>query len=189
LDRGLPVVVKTWAYRLADGTVAFVIHRVQFRLPDGSWRVEDDKGKPAKIYLPAYPGGAPRKMPPPYATGALRPLFNLPAIVAAATSTVVYVVEGEPCVDALASVGILATTSSGGASNAHRTDWSPLAGRHVVIWPDNDEPGAGYADAVTAILSSLAPHPNIRWVEIGQLDLPEGGDAVDWVVRSERGCP
>ena len=34
-----------------------------------------------------------------------------------------------------------AIASMNGARSPHRTDWSPLAGRDLVIWPDSDEPG------------------------------------------------
>jgi putative DNA primase/helicase len=36
-----------------------------------------------------------------------------------------------------------------------KTDWSPLAGKTVIIWPDNDAPGFEYAKAVSARLTSL----------------------------------
>jgi hypothetical protein len=47
------------------------------------------------------------------------------------------------------------TTSSGGGQAATKTDWSPLAGRSVLIWPDNDEAGLKYAVAVATILIGL----------------------------------
>ena len=37
-------------------------------------------------------------------------------------------------------LGLLATTS-GAADSAAKADWRPLAGRDVIIWPDNDEAG------------------------------------------------
>ena len=49
----------------------------------------------------------------------------------------------------------IATTSSGGANAASKTDWTPLRGRRVLIWPDNDEPGRKYAREVAAILAEL----------------------------------
>jgi hypothetical protein len=42
---------------------------------------------------------------------------------------------------------VLATTS-GAADSAGKTDWRALAGRSVTLWPDNDEAGRRYADAV-----------------------------------------
>ena len=42
----------------------------------------------------------------------------------------------------------MATTSSGGAGAAGKTDWTPLARRIVRIWPDADEAGLSYAGEV-----------------------------------------
>lgn len=90
-----------------------------------------------------------------WAAGApdLRPLYRLPDI---ATSPTVVLCEGEGCADKLAEVGIPATSAMQGAkAPIDKTDWSPLAGKTVVIWPDNDEPGFQYAKAVSERLTSL----------------------------------
>jgi hypothetical protein len=72
-----------------------------------------------------------------------RPLYNQPGI---ATASQVVLVEGEKCADALMAKGICATTAMNGANApVEKTDWSPLAGKHVLIWPDNDESGKAYA--------------------------------------------
>lgn len=106
-----------------------------------------------------------------------RPLFNLPALLADATSPV-YVVEGEKCVDVLKGLGFLATTSAGGSRAARLTDWKPLAGRRVIVLPDNDEAGVGYADDVRSILGMLD-----ATVSVGELGgrPADGGDVADLV--------
>lgn len=82
-----------------------------------------------------------------------RPLYNLPAIAAA---DAVVLVEGEKCADALMQLGIAATTAMGGAATAlDKTDWKPLAGKTVAVWPDHDEAGARYASAVIQKLVSI----------------------------------
>ena len=56
--------------------------------------------------------------------------------------------EGEKSADAAAALlgpPWAAVASMNGARSPQRTDWSPLAGRDVTIWPDNDEPGRAYA--------------------------------------------
>lgn len=85
-----------------------------------------------------------------------RPLLNLEKIARNADAPVV-VTEGEKAADAAARVfpKSIATTSSGGARAAHKSDWTPLAGRRVLIWPDNDEAGGKYALEVAAILAAL----------------------------------
>jgi len=82
-----------------------------------------------------------RKMAPPDP----RPLYNQPGL--AATDQVI-LVEGEKCAQALIEVGITATTAMHGANApVDKINWSPLAGKAVLIWPDRDKPGFGYAEA------------------------------------------
>jgi predicted P-loop ATPase len=52
----------------------------------------------------------------------------------------VLVVEGEKCRDAAALVlpGQVVVSWCGGGKAAGKTDWSPLAGRSVLVWPDHD---------------------------------------------------
>jgi DNA primase len=90
----------------------------------------------------------------------------------------VWVVEGEWCADALTKAGALAI-ASGAADSAGKADWRPLAGRHVIIWPDNDEPGRRYADAVADALLGLGC--TVPMLDVEKLGLPKKGDAVDWL--------
>jgi putative DNA primase/helicase len=85
-----------------------------------------------------------------------RPLFNLPDIVSKAKAPVV-VCEGEKAAEGAAGIfpNSIATTSSGGAEAASKTDWTPLAGRSILIWPDHDEAGENYACEVATILVAL----------------------------------
>ena len=73
-----------------------------------------------------------------------RPLYNLPQIKEA--DRVIWV-EGEKCADALIKMGHTATCTIGGAGMlSQRTkdkfDFSPLHGKELIIWPDNDEAGS-----------------------------------------------
>ncbi len=73
----------------------------------------------------------------------IRPLYNIPGIL---RSDKVVLVEGEKCAEALIEKGITATTAMFGANAPiDRTDWTPLKGKHIIIWPDNDEAGNKYA--------------------------------------------
>ena len=90
---------------------------------------------------------------------------------------IVIVVEGEKAADAGRSIGLKVTTSAHGSKSPGKTNWSSLAGRHVAILPDNDKPGADYAETVATILVGLGCK-----VTIVTLDgLPEGGDLHDWI--------
>jgi hypothetical protein len=88
------------------------------------------------------------------------------------------IVEGEPCADALAKRGILATTS-GAADSAVKADWSILAGSIATIWPDNDEAGQRYAQAVKAMLEAIGC--TVAVIDVSALALPVKGDCVDWL--------
>jgi hypothetical protein len=106
-----------------------------------------------------------------------RPLY-LADVIAGAPGSPVCVAEGEKCVQALSlGLGVLATTSSGGSNAASKTDWSPLAGREVVILPDADEAGRKYADEVASILLRLDPPATVGIVELDGLE--PGGDVAD----------
>ena len=48
------------------------------------------------------------------------------------------------------------TTWAGGSNAIHHTDWSPLTGRRVVIWPDADDPGKKAAVELAARLHGKA---------------------------------
>ncbi|MCK4340806.1 MAG: DUF3987 domain-containing protein [Phycisphaerae bacterium] len=90
----------------------------------------------------------------------------------------VFVVEGEKCVHAAESIGLVATTS-GSSSSASRADWGPLAGRDVVVFPDHDGPGMKHAQAVTAELHRLDPAATVRVVELPGLG--DGEDLHDFI--------
>lgn len=115
------------------------------------------------------------------------PLFNRTRVRNAES---VLVVEGEKCVRALHAIGIVATTAPGGAgeaegggTKARYADWSPLAGKTVYLWPDNDANGGGqaYMDDVATILHGLDNTPSVYLCDIEPLCLPNKGDVVDYL--------
>ncbi len=113
-----------------------------------------------------------------------RPLYGLDRLNAEPDRRV-FVVEGEKCAEAVAALGLLTTTSPAGAQSADRADWSPLAGREVVVLPDSDDPGRAYAEAVRARILAL-PQPGC--VVIAPLPgLAAGEDAVEFIERVHGG--
>jgi hypothetical protein len=114
------------------------------------------------------------------------PLFCLPELIAR-TSERVFVVEGEKPARELASIGLLATTSAHGARSAQKTDWTPLAGREVVILPDNDQDGRAYAQGVAIVLAQLSPSAVVKIVELP--GLPPKGDCVEWLESRDAQTP
>lgn len=112
-----------------------------------------------------------------------KPLYNLRAIIASDVDELIVVVEGEKCVEKLTQFSILATTSAGGSqAPLGDTDWSPLSGRHVVVSPDNDEPGKKYGAGVIA----QARAAGAKAIAVLNLDgLEEGEDVYDWIAKRE----
>jgi hypothetical protein len=130
---------------------------------------------------PAPGGGWWLKKPP-----GLLPILNRPAIAAA---ELVVVVEGEKDANVLHEVGVIATTSPMGADSSQvpieddgkpgLADWSPLAGKRVVLWGDDDEPGRRHINRVARVLGRLYPRPSLYRVRREDLDGTK--DAADMI--------
>lgn len=145
------------------------------------WDYLDAEGKLiAVVYRYDPPGGRKefrpwdalrRKMAPPES----RPLYNQPGLVSATT---VVLVEGEKCAQALIDTGVVATTAMHGANApVDKTDWSPLAGKAIVIWPDRDAAGWNYATA--AAQAALAAGASACDILLPPDDKPDGWDVAD----------
>lgn len=106
------------------------------------------------------------------------PIYRLPQVVNAKT---VIVCEGEKCADCFAYLGYTATTSPMGAGKAGKADWSPVAGKKIIIWPDNDDVGAKHGEDLREILEGL--DCAISVVDVSTLNLPEGGDIANLLRR------
>ncbi len=118
----------------------------------------------------------------------LKPLYGLPAL-AANPNAHVWVVEGEKCADRLNDFFEQAkmaaeqvAITSGGSSSADKADWSPLNGREVTIWPDNDESGLEYADKTAQALAGIAKMTIT--VDSAAIGVAEKHDCVDWLASS-----
>ncbi len=116
-----------------------------------------------------------RKMAPPDP----RPLYNQPGMKDAAQ---VVLVEGEKCAQALINAGVTATTAMHGANApVDKTDWTPLEGKAVLIWPDRDKPGWEYAaNAAQAVLDAGARSCHILYPP---QEAAEGWDAADAIAE------
>jgi putative DNA primase/helicase len=139
---------KTWPYRSAKGDLLGYICR--FEAPGGK------ETRPLTLCKSSAQGRLEwrwQTWPVP------RPLYGLDTLSARPAAPVM-VVEGEKSADAAAVLlpDYVVVASPGGANSAERADWSPLAGRWVVIWPDADLAGAGYADAAAAALNKAGAH-------------------------------
>ncbi|MGZ6673838.1 MAG: AAA family ATPase, partial [Solirubrobacteraceae bacterium] len=117
----------------ADGALWGTVKRWEDPVHGKDFRQSDAVGNPK---LPSGP----------------RPLYNLPAILK--SSGPVILVEGEKCAEALNALGYVATTSIGGAGGVGKADWSPLKGRDIVRWADNDKAGAKWMEDTKALLQA-----------------------------------
>jgi Protein of unknown function (DUF3631) len=103
-----------------------------------------------------------------------RPLYGL-ELLARRPNAVVIVTEGEKACEAARSIftADVVVSPMKGAKSPHKADWQPLKGRDVIIWPDNDGVGAGFAVAVAGLLRDIAA--SIRVVDIEKLVAIDGG--------------
>lgn len=116
--------------------------------------------------------------------GVRKVLYRLDELKASDAGALVFVVEGEKDADALVSLGLIATTNPGGADRGGhgKGKWlegytESLRGRHVVIVPDNDDPGRDHAQLVARALHGVAS--TVRVLELPGLE-PKG-DVSDWL--------
>jgi putative DNA primase/helicase len=132
-----------WTYFNADGQPLF--YRSRFDIPGKRksyrtltlWRTPEGN----LVWLTRDPPG-------------LRPLFGLDRLAKYPNAKVI-VCEGEKCAVAAATIynapEYVTVTSMNGAHLAHLSDWSPLKGRDVIVFPDMGEDGAEYATSVVAL--------------------------------------
>ena len=160
-----------WAYRLADGVACFV------------YRFEAKAASERKQFAPlTYCEHATSKkrewrwqgLPEP------RPLYNLDKILNNVGALVV-VCEGEKAADAAAILlpDAVITTMLNGAQSPNKSDWQPLSGRDVWLWPDNDEAGQKCMVVIRNLLK-VAGAASVKTINLKAFDsLPVKGDAAD----------
>ena len=163
-DRRLGQPDQLWAYRHAGGEVAG--YAARWDRPDGGrefgslilggerWRAKD--------------------IPRP------RPLYNLPELWKRSDAPVL-VVEGERTSDAARDLlpSYVPVTSMGGPKAPRLSDWKPLKGRDVVVWPDNDSEGRRYAQVVEGLVKR-AGASTARIVQLPE-GLPARWDLADTI--------
>lgn len=158
-------VTDRWRYQGGDGREALRV--VRFDNADGE-----------KTFRPMHPVASGWCIGDP--PGAL-PLYRICELAGA---ELVLVVEGEKCVEAAREIGFTATTSAHGAMSASKSDWTPLAGRKVVILPDADKAGEDYARDVAGILRKADKSSDVLVVRLP--GLRGGEDIFDFVEARRR---
>lgn len=120
--------VARWAYQDAGGRLLGYVCR--FNLPNGKEVIplvfcQEAAGTKRKWVWKSLP--------------APRPLYGLPEL-AARPEAPVLLVEGEKACDAARRLlpAYVVCTWPGGGKAVDQTDWAPLAGRRLLLWPDAD---------------------------------------------------
>lgn len=166
---------RCWDYytprTLEAGRPALTVHRADSG--DGQRRIWQESRvgpdvKPAAI--------APKVLPYGYA--------EAKKALEESQDVLVYWVEGEPCVDALRELGLVAVTSLGGCGQFKpERDGNHFPPDRLVVVPDRDRPGLEYAEKVAAA------YPGCRWLYPfpgtpqwnGQCPANGGLDIADWL--------
>ena len=148
---------QEWQYQDEDRVTVFVKHRLRV----------GETGKTYRLYKVDTDG----KRYPTLGDARIVP-YKLPELLDAKTAgRIIYLAEGEKAVDALMSLGVVATTAHSGAGHWPEAITEYFAGANVVILPDNDLSGWSYArKAAEAIL------PIAKALKVVDLRLQEQGD-------------
>jgi hypothetical protein len=111
-------------------------------------------------------------------------LYGLDRLAANQASEVL-LCEGEKSADAAQAMfpEMPCITWSAGTGNVKYNDWSPLADRRVIIWPDNDPAGHKAAAELSVILKDIARKIDVIRVD----DFQEGADAADVILDDPDG--
>lgn len=157
---------KRWIYRNADGSIFGEARR---------WEAREGRDKVVRPFDSTAHGGLgawqmPKAEP--------RPLLNLPTIVDPANKIrPLILVAGEKCADAISEIGLLGTTVYGGESAIGKTDFTPLEGRRVLLWRDNDAAGEEWQKKITDALKRAGVE-SVQAVSIPE-GMPAKWDAAD----------
>lgn len=158
----------TWAYRTAAGHIAGF-----------AYRFDDAKGKKVLPLTPCRSSKGtfswrwvPMAKP--------RPLYRLPELLRRPNAPII-IAEGEKTADAAQILfpECEATTPAGAGQAAAHTDWSPVKGRLVIIFADNDAPGQKRA-AEAARLCHIAEATHVLlaiWPSDIAIDRNDAGEA------------
>lgn len=137
----------SWPFHNREGVIQFWVAR--FDLPGG--------GKSFSIAYYSKEGWIQKK--PRLESFPLLGIHDFWRLKDSDTKTIVVLVEGEKAAtigNRLAIPGFWFTTWHGGAANTKKIDLSPLFGRKVLLWPDNDQPGKTAMQGIYGVLHGHA---------------------------------
>ena len=159
--------VRVYEYVDLDGKLLAVKGRFEKPEPDGgkpdkkfSWRL------PEGTYNDGLQGGKVSEMP----------LWGIQSLLNTSVATRIWFTEGEEAARALQGRNEIAVCGAWGASQRDfGTALGVLAGRNVILWPDNDEPGRTYMAEIRKALRG-----NAKSLVTVTAPVPPKGDAVEF---------
>lgn len=159
-------------YRYYNELGSYIGTKVVSHKPDGSkkihWEIESQNGQ--VIY----------KQP----KGELL-LFNLPNLANTPEGKTVYVAEGEKDATTITNHGMLAVSAPNGAGPGKFPVPAAkyFAGKHVIIYQDNDKIGKDFAQEEAALISTVAA--SVKVIDLSEIweDMPEHADITDYIKR------
>lgn len=155
----------TWPYHDENGSLVGYVCR--FDLPDGK----------KEVYPYIYATNGTRKEWRWLGFEKPRPIYDLHIIEKKPTRSVI-LVEGEKTAEAVKLLfpKTNVTTWIGGANGIKATNFSPLRGRSVIFWPDNDQVGFDAMLDINDIIKGYCAET--KWI-INPVGSPKGWDAAD----------
>jgi replicative DNA helicase len=153
---------------------------------DKTYRYVDEDGKLLYEVIRKHPKGFSQRRPAGGGKwewnlkGVRRVIYRLPEVLGA--KGWVYIPEGEKDADNLASLGLVATTNSGGAGKWRSEYSQAFQGKKVCVLPDNDDTGRQHARQIALSLQRYAAE--VKVLELP--GLPEKGDVTDWLALDGR---
>jgi hypothetical protein len=168
-----PAQTRYWEYPTRDGSRLVRVKRVDY----GDGRKKDFRQERWDKHKNAWVSGL----------GEIQrahiPIYRYADIQKAiANNSLIFIVEGEPCADALWELGLAATCNIGGAKKWQSSDTSDLRNASVIICPDRDAPGVEHAELVAQefpdALWLYAFPSSLAW---DNLPKSQGLDVADWI--------
>ena len=107
-----------------------------------------------------------------------RPIYRLPDLLE--TEKDILITEGEK--DSISGQNIFpdlfVTTWSGGCGSKYKTDWSPLEGRNVTLWPDTDKHGRKAMNELAFFLKEEF-NINVKIVDVPEIEFHKNAWGLD----------
>ena len=177
-----------YTYRTCDGKIWGYVDRYRSFFANTGEPVLNSKDKPVKLFYPLIRVRDVNTGEEQWKRGKIEPfpLYNLDQILFF-NSAKILIVSGEKCADAANFLfdkvlnknwldatwhSWVATTWQGGDKVVHKIDFSPLKGRTVLCWPDNDDSGIEAMNRIKSILPQSVVLPVSR-------KKPKGWDICD----------